>query len=73
MFHALLAQQGQPQGDPGFFGNPNVMFWMLGLMLLFWFIIVIPSLDLVIVRTGDDREDRTNLSKLITLAMAVAQ
>lgn len=37
------------------------------------FIIVIPSLDLVIVRTGDDREDRTNLSKLITLAMAVAQ
>jgi preprotein translocase subunit YajC len=43
MFHALFAQQGQPQGDLGFFGNPNIMFWMIGLMLLFWFIIVIPS------------------------------
>lgn len=37
------------------------------------YIVVIPSLDLVIVRTGDDREDKTSLAKLITLSMAVAQ
>jgi CubicO group peptidase (beta-lactamase class C family) len=36
------------------------------------YIVVIPSLDLVIVRTGDDREDKANLAKLITLSMAVA-
>jgi CubicO group peptidase (beta-lactamase class C family) len=37
------------------------------------YIVVIPSLDLVIVRTGDDRDDKTSLAKLITLSMAVAQ
>ena len=42
MLTALFAQ-GQPQGDPGPFGGPNVMFWMLGLMVLFWFVIIIPA------------------------------
>lgn len=36
------------------------------------FVVVIPSLDLVIVRTGDDRDDTFDLTTFIKLAMAVA-
>lgn len=42
MLTALFAQ-GQPQGDPGPLGNPNIMFWMVGMMVLFWVVIIIPQ------------------------------
>lgn len=37
------------------------------------FIVVVPSADVVIVRTGDDREEGFELAKAIPLALAVAQ
>lgn len=37
------------------------------------YIIVIPSLDLVVVRTGDDRNEHVDLNTFIKLAMEVAQ
>jgi CubicO group peptidase (beta-lactamase class C family) len=37
------------------------------------YIIVIPSLDLVIVRTGDDRNDNVDLNQFAKLAIEVAQ
>ena len=37
------------------------------------YIIVVPSLDVVIVRTGDDRDDGLDLAKFVPLALAVAQ
>jgi len=37
------------------------------------FIIVVPSLDIVIVRTGDDRDERLDLNTLIPLCLEVAK
>lgn len=37
------------------------------------FIMVVPSADVVIVRTGDDRDDFVNEDELITLSLAVAR
>ncbi|MFT3711099.1 MAG: serine hydrolase [Archangium sp.] len=37
------------------------------------YIMVVPSADLVVVRTGDDRDDYVDEDKLITLSLAVAQ
>ena len=37
------------------------------------YVIVVPSADVVIVRTGDDRNDSVDLSKLISLALEVAK
>lgn len=36
-------------------------------------VVVIPSLDMVVVRVGDDRDGSLSLGRLITLSMAVAQ
>ncbi|MBL8909102.1 MAG: serine hydrolase [Archangium sp.] len=37
------------------------------------YIMVVPSAELVVVRTGDDRDDYVDEDKLITLSLAVAQ
>jgi CubicO group peptidase (beta-lactamase class C family) len=37
------------------------------------YVVVIPSLEMVVVRLGDDRNDGVDLGRLISLSMAVAQ
>ncbi len=37
------------------------------------YVVVVPSADVVIVRTGDDREDSVDLSRLISLSLEVAR
>ena len=36
----LFAQEGQPQG--GLFGSPMAPFFLIGLMLLFWVVVILP-------------------------------
>jgi preprotein translocase subunit YajC len=38
----LLFAQDQPQQPGGIFGNPMFPFFLIGLMLLFWVVIVLP-------------------------------
>jgi preprotein translocase subunit YajC len=43
MIDVLFAQQGQPPGGGGLFGDPNmVLLWMVGLFFLMWFIVLRP-------------------------------
>ncbi len=59
MFHALLAQQGQPQGGGGMFGDPNmVLLWMVGLFFLMYFIVLRP------MSRKQQREQQAMLSAL---------
>ena len=37
------------------------------------YVVVVPSRDVVIVRTGDDRDDGISLNQLISLSLKVAQ
>ncbi len=37
------------------------------------YIVVVPSADVVIVRTGDDRNEDVDLSKLISMSLEVAK
>ena len=43
-FFTLLAeaQDGQPAGGGGMFGNPMFPFFLIGLMLLFWVVVILP-------------------------------
>jgi preprotein translocase subunit YajC len=38
----LLLAQDQPQQPGGLFGNPMFPFFLIGLMLLFWVVVVLP-------------------------------
>jgi preprotein translocase subunit YajC len=38
----LFAQDGQPQPPGGLFGNPMFPFFLIGLMLLFWVVVILP-------------------------------
>jgi preprotein translocase subunit YajC len=42
MSFLLFAQDGQPQQPGGIFGSPMFPFFLIGLMLLFWVVVILP-------------------------------